>query len=232
MYEAAEDRGYLQVSENAKTGLSVNLPIVGSCQPTKACSTYCYAGSGMLQFKAAMALQMRNLKLAERLEHASQAVVDRVAMILAGDVRKTGKNWLRWNGSGDLVPGTVRIINAMARLCPDIAQWVTSRKPDMIERLDDHPSIKIMPSLDGTEGAARRDKILAMRKKFKKAAYRIAYVRLRDKGLAPKEAFVVFNEHSGPRRYGDDKDKRACPATVPGGPAHDGVCDKCRRCFA
>lgn len=232
LYQAASTPSTLYLSENSKTGVSVNFPIIGTCQPTKKCIKYCYAGAGMLNFSNSIAAQMRNLKLVEHLEKAKQSEVDQVADTLYEETVKAGQNWLRWNGVGDLMPGTIRVIKTLALRHEDLTQWIISRKPDMIRKLPDLKPLVIMVSLDGSEDEKRSRALIEGRKKFKVARYRMAYVKVRDDAVpAPRWAYVVFNEHQSSRRYGDGQDPRTCPATIPDGAEHEGACDSCRRCF-
>jgi len=228
---AAPLENQLYLSANAKTGVSVNFPIIGTCQPTKGCAEYCYAGSGMLQFPGPLKAQMRNLRLAKHLATASQVEVDFAADALYHGVRSNGQDWLRWNGVGDLTKGSIRVIESLAKNHKDLKQWVFSRLPAMVKLLPDSSSLAIMVSLDGTEDPKRAKALIAGRKQFKRAKYRLAYARMRETEEAPRWAFVVFNEHRGGRRYNDGLDPRTCPATVPDGVSHEGICDSCRRCF-
>lgn len=235
MYKEVEAEAPLRafrVSDNSKTGVSLNFAIVGSCTPTRACAEYCYALVGRTMMDRSLRVQHQNLVLANRLETASQEEVDFAADCLYTDVVRSGYDFIRWNGTGDLVPGAVRVLNAFTRRHPKITHWVITRKAPMVRLIEDRPSVFVMVSLDGSETPTRAEGLKALKGVFKKARVRFAWVRRYDDVRpAPRGTFVTFNEHRQGYRYGDDDRGRACPATVPGGLEHDGACPTCRRCF-
>lgn len=227
---AAKTGVYLYLSGNSKTGVSVNFPVHATCRPTAACARYCYALSGLLQFLQSVNRQGENFKLCQELETASDSRVAEVAAVLLSDLRRAGASFVRWNGSGDLTPGAVRVINALATLAPTLAQWIITRKPDVAAALADHPAIRVQFTLDGTTlpgDAARMGECAA---RFKLAAATFAYVRTSESDTAPSVAAVIFNEHTSNKRNAW-ADARACHATLPGN-SHENSCDGCRRCFA
>lgn len=219
----------IKVSNNGKTGISINVSIPKTCQPTKECSTYCYGFRGPITFSNSIAAQAENSVRFEYLETASQDEVDRECDQIAAVVRKEKQTWLRWNGVGDLTPGSVRVINRMVELHPEITLWVVSRKVDEVKKLSDHKSIKILFSLDRSTPDTILQRAKELRKTYKRAKFRFAFTR-RDSKSVPRNVSIIFNEHIG-RRKSDFADKRVCEATLPDN-AHEGSCDKCRRCFS
>ena len=221
----------IEVSGNAKTGASINSTIVETCQPTGRCMEYCYGKRGPVTFKNSILLQHRNVLRFNYLETATQAEVDAEALRIAYTVLASGENWIRWNGVGDLVPGSVRVVNALARLRPDITQWVVSRKVVEVGKLEDLPSIKILFSLDETTPDTIRQRAESLASTYKRAAFRFAWTRTATSGMAPPNVSIVFNEHIGKHHGAWSDDVRVCAATLPGN-THTDTCATCRRCFA
>lgn len=220
------DRVYL--SENGKVGTSINLPVAHTCQPTDACMRYCYAVRGQLAYPAAMGRQYDNLAvLASAAGNPARA--RELAGDIAGELLASGQTFIRWNGVGDLVPGSVAVINALAELAPWLAQWVVTRRVDMASEVADHAAIRLMLSADDTTPPKRLEALLALRKRFKRAAVRMAWTRTSET-VPPAWVDVIFNEHGGGRRTAWE-DKRTCHATTPGG-KHGLACPECKRCFA
>jgi len=215
-------------SSNTKTGGSINLPIAGTCNPTKLCMASCYAMRGPMVFSNSIQKQTENFILFQYLETASEAEVERVCHALKKDIKD--QNWIRWNGSGDLIPGSVRVINKFAELYPNVIQWVISRKPAMIATLSDHKAIRLLVSLDETTPVAVATKLRAMKAFFKKTKVKLSYIRTAEQQKIPNGISIVFNEHIGTKRLAHS-DKRTCHATVAGN-THEDSCDTCRRCFS
>lgn len=222
---------HIEISSNAKTGVSINSAIVETCYPTKRCSEYCYGKRGPVTFKNSILLQHRNVLRFNYLETANQSEVDMEAHRIAATVTASGNNWIRWNGVGDLIPGTVRVINAVAELHPEIIQWVVSRKPREVAMLSDHPSIKILFSLDESTASVIRERAENLQATFKRAAFRFAFTRTATSGQASEKIDIVFNEHIGKHHGSWNDDARTCHATLVGN-THTDTCNDCRRCFA
>lgn len=229
--EPAAAPARLYLSSNSKTGCSVNLPVT-SCEPTRGCADYCYALIGPIATPRALARQAGNEALLRGLDGASDAAVDAVAAGLVDDVRAARRSWFRWHGVGDLLPGSVRVVNAVARRAPDVVQWVVTRKPALAARLDDAPAVRLLLSADATTPAARLKAMLELRV-GRRAPTHLAWVRREgETPPLPPWVDVVFNEHRGRRSTSfEDDDPRTCGATD-GTAEHDGACDRCRRCFA
>src|SRR3972149_874679 len=119
------------VSKNDKTGVSVNVSMLGSCRPTKECARYCYGLTGPASFPAAATRHLGNLRHFAFLETAPDAAVQRDVDILAAHAICAQQDFIRWNGVGDMTPGAVRLINALAAERPRLHVWVTTRKPEL-----------------------------------------------------------------------------------------------------
>ena len=217
------------LSNNEKTGISVNLPIALTCEPTKLCASYCYAGIGRLAMDRSLDRQVDNFLL---LQEAENWTPEQCKVVANDLLRQVGKaDFLRWNGSGDLLPGTVRIIKALTRIAPGLIQWVISRK-ELANELPDHPAIRLLLTLDASTPEKKAARLREIARTFKRAKVRLAYVRVSNEDIPPKDVDIIFNKHvmSG-RRLFLPKDPRTCEATTPG-VSHKGACNECRRCFA
>ena len=226
----------LHVSGNSKTGASVDFPPHATCNPTAVCSgangarsAPCYALTGFQGFSNAVRRHAGNLALVTALEGATDAEVIRVANALRAKL-PAGPCWLRWNGSGDLTAGAVRLLNTFGEVFPEVTLWIISRKPREIAGLRDLPSFAILASVDESTPAKIAADLRAAVARFELAKARIAYVRVAADDLPPDDAFVTFNRHTGGKRNGWAH-ASVCEATLPDGP-HDNACDSCRRCFA
>ena len=218
----------VQVSTNSKTEASINLAIVGSCMPTKLCEQYCYGSRGPIAFKNSLLVQARNLARFNYLETASNTEVENEARNIMKQVGSA--SWFRWNGVGDLVPGSVRVINAIARLYPKVTQWVVTRKPVMARLLSDSTAIAVLFSWDSTTPEKVKVESLSVKQAFKKTLFQFAWTQTTETDLAPAEVSVVFNNHIGRKRE-TWSDTRVCEATQEG-KNHDNACNECRRCFS
>ncbi len=216
------------LSDNGKVGVSINMPVAHTCQPTEGCMKYCYAVRGQLAYPNAMGRQYDNLAVLESAA-GNPARARELAGDIAGELLAGKQDFIRWNGVGDLTPGSVAVINALAELAPWLAQWVVTRRVDMAEKVADLAPIRLMLSADDTTPAPRLKALLALRKHFKRAAVRMAWTRTSE-ATPPAWVDVIFNEHGGGRRKGYE-DKRTCHATMPEG-KHGLACPECRRCFA
>lgn len=240
------DISEIHISKNTKTGISINLPIIGTCHPTTECHKYCYGLRGPIVAGRSLKKYHQNLALLNRLEKSSQSEVNRQARILAKKILKAKRNWIRWNGVGDLTKGSIRVINAMASMYPEITQWIPTRRFDLIPLIKDYPAIKLLLGTD----ASTKEKIQILKaenrrgevktvlmvtdalghrfwvKKFSKLAVRKSFVRRTNAKVADGIA-VIFNEHIGQKKFITSDDSRTCQATN----GQKVVCENCRRCF-
>ena len=222
-----DGRVRVKVSSNTKTGASINLAIMGSCTPTKACERYCYGARGPIMFTNSLVSQAENLSRFNYLETASQSTVDREADYIVQQLGR--KQWLRWNGVGDIVPGSARVVNAISKRHKNIIQWVVTRKPDMLELLEDAESLAVLFSLDSTTPERVFSEAEKRKQRFSKALFQYAWTQTEETDKAPPHVSVIFNVHIG-RKGNDWKEPRVCEATLPS-TDHANACDSCRRCF-
>jgi hypothetical protein len=224
----------LHLTKNSKTGCSVDFPVHTTCCPTRVCmgsgdnSARCYALGGFMNFPNAVRQHALNQRLVDSLIDASPRTVKAVADRLWAQIPR-GRNWLRWNGAGDLSPGACKVINALTRDHPDLLIWVISRRPDMIRLLADRAALRLLLSLDHSTPPATAQKLRSFKSKFKRAAVRFSYTRVSEEDKPPGDVAVVFNKHVGPT-FNAWAHRKVCPASLPD-TEHEGACDPCRRCF-
>ncbi len=224
----------LYLSENSKTGHSINVPIPLTCKPTAACSKYCYGLNGApVSWPFALARQAQNYLRFEALATAPQEDVDREADRIAGGVLYHGRDWLRVFGVGDLQLGSVRFINTLLKRHPALRLWVATRQFTLAKKLSRAKNLHLMLSTDGTTLKKDWEAVRRLAKTRGPNTY-IAYVQREEADVAPPDVKIVFAEHRGSSRGAwtlDDADPRTCPATVKGGEPHTDACARCRFCF-
>lgn len=224
----------LHVTGNSKTGRSVDFPVHATCNPTKVCmggegrTAACYAMSGFMGYNYVVIHQARNQRLAQHLATAPYSEVVRVVDTLYAELPR-GTDWLRWNGAGDLTPGSVRIVNTFTRRHSDVALWVISRKPAMIKRLRDRASLRLLMSNDHSTPSKIAKRFRELQSRFVLGAARMAYTRVAEDDKPPDDTYVVFNKHQG-GYYNDWRHPQVCPSSL-SFTNHEEACDRCRHCF-
>lgn len=224
----------LHLTKNSKTGFSVDFAIHLTCRPTRVCmgdgpdSAGCYALAGFMTYPNAVKHQARNQRLMNYLATSSPREVLRVAQALWSALPR-GQDWLRWNGAGDLTPGACRLINCLTSRFPSLILWVISRKPDMVVKLQDRKSLRLLVSLDHSTPEKTAARLREVCERFRVGKARVSYTRTSEEDKPPRDAWVVFNKHQG-GNFNDWPHKHVCPASLPD-TKHEGACDECRRCF-
>lgn len=245
------DDEHLYLSSNGKTGLSLNVSIAKTCRPTKACRTYCYGLEGRITMPAALARQADNAAVFDRLVDASEEEVEAEARLLAEEVL-CHQNFLRVFGVGDLQPGSVRFIAALARVAPTLSLWVSTRRPDLAAKLlldlstgkeqvihkdvyEVNRNVHVMLSLDATTTAKNAQASRALVRRGKGMVY-LAWMQQSPSEKIPKDVTVVFAEHHTGKGWAPwtvyAADPRTCPATLQNGTPHEDACASCRFCFS
>lgn len=221
----------LFLSDNSKTGLSVNVSIAKTCRPTPACMQYCYGLESRIRMSHALNRQVDNFSRFEYLGKTSEKLLMREVMGLAYEIQAR-QDFVRFFGVGDLQAGSVRFINALALEFPELAIWVSTRKFDMAAKLIHVPNLHVMLSIDSTTKEGFRNQAFNL-VGDRGPEYYIAWVQQEsDKDPPPPWATVVFAEHHiGKRAEFDKVDPRTCPATATGGMDHNNACEQCRFCF-
>lgn len=245
---------HIYLSNNAKTGVSVNsriggftrlwggkkISFEGSCAPTEWCRVKCYARGGHFSYTPQQTRYLLNSVLFDHYASCPYSDLEHEADSLVGRVMESGLANIRWNGGGDLSPGAVRLINAITDRHPDFIVWGFSRRADMLGRLHARPNLRFTVSTDPTTppwGRKGHDRVSLMHC-AKRLGGRVAYATgtpqdpkikelravLKSEGL---DLGVVFGEHRGPRHtiVGDPYE---CPSTKS---SNGKGCQECRWCF-
>ena len=222
----------LFISDNSKTGLSINVSIAKTCRPTPACMEYCYGLESRIRMAPALARQVDNYNRFDYLGRTSEHNLRREVLGVAYEVQAR-QDFLRFFGVGDLQPGSIRFINAMSLEVPELDLWVSTRKFDMAAQLLVRPNLHVMLSIDHSTKEAFRQQAFNLAGERAPQFY-LAWVQV-DETPPPPWASVVFAEHHiGKRAEFTDEgkaDPRTCPATVANGTDHNNACEQCRFCF-
>jgi hypothetical protein len=221
------------LSDNSKTGYSINVSIARTCQPTRACQSYCYGLESRIALPASLNRHAENAARFDFLEDAPEAVVQEEARIIAARVLKK-QSFLRVFGVGDLQPGSVRFINTLAAIAPELTLWVATRKFELARGLEVRPNVHVMLGTDASMSPKRLEQSRALVQE-KGPTFYIAYVQQFEDEKIPEDVSVAFAEHHwhGRAKWSEGEvAAQLCPATVVGGAAHDNACDKCRYCFS
>ncbi len=225
------------LSANAKTTVSWDFPIGQTCDPTPECASVCYGAvpRAAATWRKSLRKRLRNLRYV--IETPAEEVADR----LAREFRRAQRRWaprarlgfLRVNGTGDLFPQVVPVLNRFAEANPDVRLWIVTRRFDLAARIAPLPNVYLQLSLDAStppelEEAARR--LVAGHGR----AY-LSFLRTRPDGDT-RGAAIVFNEKR--TRGLPFRSKTDCPADAGRLPLDNvrGVggtaCAKCRKCFS
>jgi len=221
----------LFLSGNSKTGFSINVAIAYTCRPTRDCSRYCYGLESRVRMPASLNRQAENYVRFEYLAVAHQEVVRHEAEVIAYQVR-AHQDFLRFFGVGDLQAGSVRFINELALVAPDLVLWVTTRNFPLVGGLEVRPNLQVMLSLDASTPPALVSEARRIAKERDGAI--LAWVQQDAGETVLDDVTVVFAEHHRATRAKwttGRADPRTCPATVADGPEHEGACARCRYCF-
>lgn len=223
---ACEPASHLQVSRNSKTGVSLNVPIIGTCTAmTQECARYCYGECGPIAMRDSVRLQARNLEV---LKSGADPIA--LADDLAAQCRAARADFLRVNGVGDLTAESARVVAALAERHLWLTLWITTRRPDLARTLPDLPNVHIMLSTDRSTAPRAWLAMRALCGERPRTTF-LAYTQLDAHDTAPADVAIVFQLHYGSRRATWPADARSCAATVANGAEHDGACAACRRCF-
>jgi hypothetical protein len=227
----------LFLSNNDKTGISINASIARSCRPTPACGVYCYGLDGRIAMPAALKRQAENSAMFGMDPESWGTLADEATDVC--HVVSRQQDFLRMFGVGDLQSGSVYFINQLSLYAkhakPKFRIWVSTRKFDLAANLVDHDNLHVMLSFDSSTPARWRTeglKLLAQRR----PQFFAAWVRQEKGERVPPWVDVVFEMHRhGHGRANRPAHAKACPATIhknqPGSVELTGACAKCRFCF-
>jgi hypothetical protein len=205
-------------STNKVTGRSLNVPIIGTCNPTKVCAVTCYFAKGPSTWTSSLKKQHR---LMNSIKDDPLGVAGRIVR----SARRKKLTFIRWNGGGDLFEEMLPCIDAVSVAMPDVPQWIVIRIPKLAAQVTPRPNVYLHLSIDRSSWD-RLDEF----KRLVPADLNWFWSYQCDKGEtppSPKVAPVIFRDGYDPlggELYGND-----CPLNA----AEDitDVCDGCRRCF-
>ena len=211
------------LSFNKVTGYSVNYPIALTCKPTATCSKTCYFSKGPSSWRNSLLSQH---KIYQATKENPEFFAQRVAM----EYDHLGLSFIRWNGGGDLFPESIRAINYLGKIRPDIVIWVVTRIPELAAQIDDADNVFVHFSLDRNSWS-RQKRFEALPKKSKKYFYSYQ--------CEPKEipkadhmrgVSVLFFDSYIPTVDLENYSRQVvCPLNEAAN--IQGTCQKCRRCF-
>lgn len=133
------------LSSNKVTGVSLNVPIWGTCRPTKVCAETCYAARNVpIALPNSLNKQLRTYNSIKGDPHG---VAGRIVAEMIRHMRH-GAKFLRWNGVGDLFDESIVCLQSVAEALPNLPIWVVTRIPEMAARVPDLPNVFVHFSLD------------------------------------------------------------------------------------
>lgn len=210
------------LSSNRVAGATVNVPIAGTCQPSKLCIRDCYAGNNSQSWPSSLRKQSRTQRT---MDSDPVAFAERIIR----EYDKGGLTYLRWNGVGDLTPSAVVAINHIIATRPDITLWIVTRIPALAAQVAHGDNAHVHFSLDKTS-LDRKDAFLANAPKSQN--YFFSY-QCEKNEVPPSGATlgvsVIFYKRYTPTTGSDLSDPAVCPLNT----LTDctGACNSCRRCF-
>ena len=210
------------ISANKVTGASINVPIAGTCQPTKVCIQDCYAGNNSQSWPSSLRKQART-------QRAMAADPIAFAQRVAREYDRKRLTYLRWNGVGDLTPPAVEAVNWTIRERPDITLWIVTRIPDLAAQIEHGSRAFVHFSLD-RYSLDRRHSFIAASPKSRNHFF--SYQCERNEVAPPSNeigASVLFYKRYKPSPLADLRDPALCPLNTLNDCA--GACARCRRCF-
>lgn len=199
------------LSENSKTGCSINLPIQGHCRPTKNCSRTCYARCGHTALPVS---KNKQRWISEYLKGQDLSELIRECQ---------GRTAVRLSGTGDLLLEHVPNIIRLAIACPATMFWGMTRKVEIANALNGKlPNLKIMVSVDSS----------TPKETWKYQGTLCWGPRLKDDRVPLKDKRIrtIFPYHFAGKivkSHNIPNDKRDCPAVRH---TKDG-CLSCGRCW-
>lgn len=227
---------YSLLSANAKTSVSLDMPIGQTCTPTPVCAAVCYGtrSDSPLSWTKSIVARLRNLRRL-KLSNTEQFVEDleRDFAIKQRMYAKRGVklDFLRINGVGDLTEELVAVVNLFVARNPGVKVWVVTRKFDLAATIAPAQNLFLELSLDSSTSRADLAAAWCVVEQHPRAFTSYLRKHANDDTLA---AAIIFDEK---RTEGLPHDSRLCPVDArklplgnvrgKGGTA----CARCRRCF-
>lgn len=216
------------LSENTKTGYSLNFPPARTCltSSTSICREHCYAArmDRPITWGNSIAKQIRiyNYFLKEKGEI--------VARRLLSEIHGKKLPWVRWNGSGDLFLQSVKVINRIAEMDRSAKHLIITRNVRLAKMIrQDLDNIFLGFSLDGTRTSRDRKKILD-RFGHKRMFYTYLRTNREEDTLGTQ---IVFNKQGSilQKERFREEGGRYCPVDAGMMKIDDG-CNKCKKCIS
>lgn len=128
------------LSDNRKTGCSIDLPIIGHCRPTQRCFRDCYAKRGPQVYKNSI---RKHQWLTTYLSGTN------ISRLIQECARKPA---VRLSGSGDLLPAHIPNLIRLASACHGTRFWGMTRKLEIARAINKAqlPNLKILVTVDAT----------------------------------------------------------------------------------
>lgn len=209
------------VSDNVKTGYSINFPIEKTCNPTALCRKYCYARKGRLNMARSLT---RQDAVYDILKSRDPAVVART---IADGCNRRHLPFLRWAGSGDMFPEAVEVLNRVAEQTPETRHWIATRKPEIVELIEPRPNIFIGFSLDSSTNKSHKQTVNELKHPRQYYSFVRQYPDEDTQGAA-----IIYNLHKNKKLLRDAKVEQGFICPVDGDRMEiRNACSKCRRCF-
>jgi hypothetical protein len=198
------------LSDNSKTDISINLPILGHCKPTKTCFACCYAKVGPINWSNSRRKQV----------YVSKYLSGGDISQLKTECQKY--NAVRLSGTGDLLPCHVKNILALAEMDPGTQFWGMTRKLDIARSINGRlPNLKLLVSVDATSPESTWQ-----------YEGKLCYGPRKEGDEVPKDdnrIVTIFPYHFIGKTVGKIvKDKRNCPAVL----HHIKGCHQCGQCWS
>lgn len=131
------------LSDNTKTGCSINLPIKGHCRPTIRCARDCYGRTGHTALPTSQRKQ----------SYVSKYLNRRNIDDLIKECRS--RTAVRLSGAGDLKMSHTENILRLAQACPDTQFWGMTRKVDVARALNGkYNNLRLLVTVDPTSPAS------------------------------------------------------------------------------
>lgn len=146
------------LSTNTVTGISLNVPISGTCRPTKVCAQTCYAAKPT-PISLPVALE-KQLRVYNSICENPSEVAGRIIAEMISHMRR-GAKFLRWNGVGDLFEESIACMVDVADALPNLPIWCVTRKPEMAALVPQRDNIFVHFSLDASS-LDRRDRLMSL----------------------------------------------------------------------
>jgi hypothetical protein len=226
------------LSVNGKTSISLDFPVGQTCSPTAVCGRVCYAirRNAPVAWEKSLVKRLRNWRYFLRADPV--VVAARLTEEFRSQQRKWAKravrlDFLRINGTGDLFPKLIPVLNLFAAQNPQVRVWVVTRRFDLAAEIVTLPNVYLQLSLDSSTPPALVAAAQRLIDTHARAYASFLRTKADDDTLG---ASIVFNEKKtrGLPYHG----RTDCPvdaARMPLGnePGIGGTaCSRCRKCFS